>query len=45
MVHAEASLAEEGVFECVNMRDVDSLPRLELVETMSGIGSWSEETA
>jgi len=45
MVHAEAFLAEEGVFECVNMRDVDSLPRLELVEAMGGIGRRSEETA
>jgi len=45
MVHAEAFLAEEGVFKCINMRDVDPLPRLELVEPMGGIGSWSKEAA
>jgi len=45
VVQAEVFLAEEGMFECMNVRDVDSLPRLELVEAMGGVGSWSEETA
>jgi len=45
MVHAEAFLAEEGMFECVNVRDVDPLPGLEFVESMGGIGTGSEETA
>jgi len=45
MVHAEVFLAEEGVFECVNVRDVDPLSRFELMELMGGIGSGSEETA
>jgi len=44
VVHAEMFLAEEGVFKCVNMRDVDPLSRFELVESMCGIGSGSEET-
>jgi len=44
MVHTEAFLAEEGVFECMNVRDVDLLARFELVELMGGIGSGSEET-
>ena len=45
MVHAEAFLAEEGVFECMNVSDMDPLSGFELVELMGGIGSWSEETA
>ena len=45
MVHTEAFFAEEGVFECMNIRDVDLLSRLELVESMGGIGSGLEETA
>jgi len=44
MVHAEVFLAEEGVFKCMNMRDVDPLPGLELVEPMGSIGRRSEET-
>ena len=44
MVHAEAFLAEEGVFECMNVRDMDPLSRFELVEPMGSIGSGSEET-
>ena len=43
MVYTEVFLAEEGVFECMNVRDVDLLPGLELVELMGGIGSWSKE--
>ena len=43
MVYAEAFLAEEGMFECMNVRDVDLLPRLELMEPMGGIGGWSKE--
>jgi len=43
MVHTEAFLAEEGVFKCMNVRDVNPLPGLELVESMGSIGSWSEE--
>jgi len=45
MVHAEAFLAEEGVFECVNIRDMDPLSRFELVELMGGIGSRLEKAA
>ena len=45
MVHAEAFLAEEGMFECVNMRDVDLLAGLELVESMGGIRSQLKEAA
>ena len=45
MVQAEVFLAEEGVFECMNVRDVDLLPRLELVEAMSGVRSQLEEAA
>ena len=44
VVHAEAFLAEEGVFKCVNVRDVDLLSRFELVELMGGIGLGLEET-
>jgi len=44
MVQAEAFLAEEGVFECVNVRDVDPLSRFELVESMGRIGIRSKET-
>jgi len=44
MVHAEAFLAEVGVFECVNVRDVDPLSRFEFVESMGGVRSRSEET-
>ena len=44
MVYTEAFLAEEGVFECMNMRDVDPLSRFELVELMGGIGSGLEKT-
>jgi len=45
MVHAEAFLVEEGVFECMNMRDMDPLSRFELVELMGGIGSRLEKAA
>ena len=45
MVHAEAFLAEEGVFECVNVRDVDPLAGLELVESVGGVGGRSKEAA
>ena len=45
VVHAEAFLAEEGVFKCVNVRDVDLLSGFELMESMAGIGRWSKETA
>jgi len=45
MVHTEAFLAEEGVFECVNVRDVDLLSRFELVESISSVGRGLEETA
>ena len=45
MVHAEAFLAEEDMFECMNMRDIDLFPGLELMELMGGIGSWSKEAA
>ena len=45
VVHAEVFLAEEGVFKCVDMRDVDPLSRFELVELMGGIGLGLEETA
>jgi len=45
MVHAEAFLAEEGVFKCMNMRDVDSLSRFEFVELMGGVRSRLEEAA
>jgi len=44
VVHAETFLAEEGVFECMNMRDVDPLSRFELVELMGGIESGLEKT-
>ena len=45
MVHAEVFLAEEGVFECMNMRDMDPLSRFELVELRGGIGSRLEKAA
>jgi len=45
VVHTEAFLAEEGMFECVNVRDVDPLPRFELVEPMGGVGGWPKEAA
>ena len=45
MVHAEVFLAEEGVFECMNVRDVDLLSRLELVEPVSSVGLGSKEIA
>jgi len=45
MVHTEVFLAEEGMFKCMNMRDVDLLPGLELVESVGGIGGRSKETA
>ena len=45
MVYTEAFLAEEGVFECVNVRDVDLLSRFELVELMGGVGKGSKEAA
>jgi len=44
VVHAETFFAEEGVFKCVNVRDVNLLSRFELVVPMSGIGQGSEET-
>jgi len=44
VVHAETFLAEEGVFEYMNVRDVDPLSRFELVKPMGGIGKGSEET-
>jgi len=37
--------AEEGVFECMNVRDVDLLSRFELVKSMGGVGSRSKEAA
>jgi len=45
VVHAEMFLAEEGVFKCMNVRDVDPLSRFELMESMGGVGSGLEETA
>jgi len=44
VVHAEIFFAEEGMFECMNVRDVDLLSRFELVESMGGIGLGAEET-
>jgi len=43
IVHAEVFFAVEGVFECVNVRDVDPLPRFELVESMGSVGRWLKE--
>jgi len=45
IVYTEAFLAEEGVFKCMNVRDVDPLSRFELVELVGSVGSGSEETA
>jgi len=44
MVYTEAFFAEEGVFKCVNVRDVDPLSRFELVESMGSVGSASKKT-
>ena len=45
MVHTEAFLAEEGVFKCVNMRDVDLLSRFEFMKAMSGVQRGPQEAA
>jgi len=45
MVYTEAFLVEEGVFECMNVRDMDLLSRFELVEPMGGVGKGSKEAA
>jgi len=44
VVHTEMFFAEEGMFECVNVRDVDLLSRFELVESIGSIGLGAEET-
>ena len=45
MVHTEVFLAEEGVFKCVNVSDMDPLSGFELVELMGGVGKGSKEAA